>query len=75
MISPRDKCIYSCKHLSCEKPVGSQWRKMKMNGADLAKTLNSSILFISMTEGGHILETRRSEMLKGFVIILKSTGN
>lgn len=69
-----EEICYVCQHLNCKQPVGSQLGKMKMDDADLAKSLHSGPLLICVTEGDHTLETRTSEMLKGFIIILASTG-
>lgn len=60
---------------SCKKTVGSQWRKMKMDGAELAKTPNGSLLLIRLTEGGHMLQARISEMSKDLIIMVESTDN
>lgn len=46
-----------------------------MDGAELAKTPNGSLLFIRLTEGGHMLQARISEMSKDLIIMVESTDN
>lgn len=39
-----------------------------MDGAEFAKIPNGSLLFIRLTEGGHMLQARISEMSKDFIL-------